>query len=153
MLLNAARGTTYEQISEGLNIHPNDVSILNNLYNKALNLIDAVPEKKLTLGVANKVYVGSKPSNQFNETLTNFYGTTALKEVNFRSDHKLILKEINEYISSETDGMITEMLDDTSVQSDTAFVSVNAFYFKGYFDNMCGRLPLKLIRNKILYSL
>ena len=131
MLLNAARGSTFEQISEGLNIHPNDVAILNNLYNKALNLIDNVPEKKLSLSVANKVYVGSKPSNLFNETLSNFYGTNALKEVNFRTNHKQILKEINSYISAETDGMITEMLDDTSVQSDTAFVSVNAFYFKG----------------------
>ena len=123
MLLNAAAGRTFDQIINGLDIHEDDSENMNVLYKHAISLLAKIPKEKLTINVANKLFVGKEPSRKFCDALKrNYGGKSVLEHVNFSKKYNVILKQINEYVSKVTEGKINNLLDDSSVSSKTAFV-------------------------------
>ena len=129
--MNAAKGRTQQQIAQELNIFDEDIDKLNEKYKEVLEMLN---KKKKMIKVSNHIYVGEKPNQDFVKVIDKSYGDKkkkAIDEVDFRKNSKKVAKKVNKDISKETKNKIKDLLSPKDVNSDTAMIGVNAFFFKG----------------------
>lgn len=80
---------------------------------------------------ANKIYLQDTyaTSAQFNEIVTqDFYTSAELLDFAASAD---AANEINNWVASETNGLITDLIAASDLSADTKMVLVNAIYFNG----------------------
>ena len=80
---------------------------------------------------ANRLYgkTGVPFNQSFVHELASFYGSTIEAVDDFTSP--AATKSINDWVSEQTEGKITDLLAPGSMNPDTQLVLVNALYFKG----------------------
>jgi serpin B len=132
MLDTGARGTTDTQIQSTLDLPGNGTTIAPAY--AALACADEThgSANGNQLSIADALWGQSGMSFEpaFLSTLSHGYGAP-LQQANFSSDPSGATSAINDWVSSQTEGMIPALLDPSDVSSSTRFILVNAVYFKG----------------------
>jgi len=135
MTYAGARGETESQIAHTLHfaaqdqLHPAFNSLDLQLEKKPLN-IDKNQEP-LQLNIANAVWAEQTFSflPEFLDTLASNYGA-GIHISDFVNNFEPARKEINDWVSQQTQDKINNLLPENSVNADTRMVLVNAIYFK-----------------------
>jgi len=85
----------------------------------------------VTVKLANRILVSNKfpLKKDFEDKIRNTFNTT-IDSVNFESNSVNITKDVNGWVSEQTNGKINRLFDD-SVSSDTALLLASAVYFHG----------------------
>lgn len=120
MLTNGAVGKTKQELESFLS--GLDIETLNK-YNKAY--VEGIKESdKLSFNVANSIWIKKDPNlsvkDKFLQTNANYYGA----QVYSSQFDGATLKDINNWVSIHTDGMIKKILDD--IDADTVMYLINA---------------------------
>lgn len=86
-------------------------------------------EGDLTLRIANAAYLqqGYPFEAAYLDTIGSNYGP-ALNEVDFAADPDAVAHEINDWVADQTEQLITDLIADGALTSDTVFALVNALY-------------------------
>lgn len=86
---------------------------------------------------ANRIYVRSdrKLNEKFQSTIEKRIGYAVGENSMDFKDNELAARNINEWISNQTDHKITDLIDAEVITSDTRVILVNAIYFKGVWKN------------------
>ncbi len=121
MTANGANGETLSQMEDTLGMTVDEM----NLYLKAY--MDALSEtEKCKLGLANAIWFRENsivPNEDFLQTNADYYGA-GIYAAPFDSS---TVKDINNWVKENTDGMIDKILE--KISSDTVMYLVNAFAF------------------------
>uniref|UniRef100_A0A3Q4AR93 Leukocyte elastase inhibitor n=1 Tax=Mola mola TaxID=94237 RepID=A0A3Q4AR93_MOLML len=133
MVMLGARGNTAKQMSECLQtkdcqdeVHTSFAQLLSELHKK---------NAPYALSVANRLY--GEQSYQF---LEDFLGSTKkhykaeLESVDFIGKSETARLDINNWVETQTQGKIKDLLAQGVVNESTRLVLVNAIYFKGNWD-------------------
>ncbi|XP_069814206.1 leukocyte elastase inhibitor [Dendropsophus ebraccatus] len=129
MILLGARGKTAEQLSKVL--HFDTVQDIHSNF-QSLNAQINKKSSSHTLNLANRLY-GEQTFNFLPEFLSSIQRLyqAELGTVDFLSTFEAARKEINKWVSEQTQGKIPEILTEGLVNGNTKLVLVNAIYFKG----------------------
>lgn len=128
MLLNGAKDSTKDQISQILNL--NDISLDNlNSLNKLLTYRLMNPSPDVTINVANSLWFDKNSvslKEEFKDTLLNYYDAkTESLDFNDKNSSEII----NKWVSDKTNGKIKEVVTPENVKSSIAYL-INSLYFK-----------------------
>lgn len=127
MILDGTRGETADEICTVLGYGKGEVDAVNAY---CLSMLQQLPEldKKTTLSIANAIVVNHKYSllDRYQETVGKYY-EAFVSSMDF-SDSDAAVKEINQWCSDHTNGMVPKVLDKVSV--DMLCYLFNALYFK-----------------------
>ncbi|KAK6113060.1 Serpin (serine protease inhibitor) family protein [Brugia pahangi] len=130
MLYLAADGETKQKLSEILGRNARKTQI-QEYYGKLLASSDGTKSKSYMLNIANRLYVPKefsiKPSIPH---IFQFYFGETLHRFNDGRSGQLI-KGINRWASKNTNNKITELVERTTVNSETKMLLLNTIYFKG----------------------
>jgi len=131
MLNNGAGGTTRQEINQVLGFGEATTDDANQLCHKLL--VEAPQADPLTqVNVANAIFVNSRSSAKllpsFAEQVQHYYGATPQVR-NFYDGQTL--DAINQWVSDNTQGMISKVLDKDSFNPSLFSLLLNAIYFKG----------------------
>lgn len=122
MTANGADGNTLKQMEDVLGMKIDDLNTFLNAYMKTLPKGDLYK-----VDIANSIWinnsVGFKPKDEFLQTNADYYGAS-IYDAPF---DETTLKDVNDWVSEHTDGMIKNILDDIS--SDSLMFLVNALTF------------------------
>src|SRR6266498_4671618 len=136
MTYAGARGETESQMANTLHF-----GLPQDRLHPAFNALDlaleksAKPEDKdqepLQLNIANAVWAEQTFSfkHEFLDTIARNYGA-GINLADFINNYEPTRKEINNWVSKETNDKIKDLLSEGSLNSDTRMVLVNAIYFK-----------------------
>lgn len=126
MIANGASEETKKELMDMLNC--DDLSALNSYHSRLISFLPYADSKVKTT-LANSVWYNDyyELNDGFSSALTNGYDATACKR-DFKSGDKVV-KEINRWCADNTDGRITEMVN--NVNPDLMMVLLNAFTFDG----------------------
>jgi serpin B len=135
MTYAGARGETESQMAQTLHfatqdrLHPAFNALDLQLKKKPLNLDK--DQEPLQLNIANTVWAEQTFSflQGFLDTLAVNYGA-GIRLSDFINNYEPTRKEINNWVSNQTEDKINDLLPDGSVGTDTRMVLVNAIYFK-----------------------
>ncbi len=127
MSLNGADGTTRSAMLDALRINGISPETINSSYKKLSEALLSV-DKRVLISIANSVwtennFVVKKP---FIDILTGFYNA---ESKSFDITDPFAPKQINNWIESKTNGLITNMID--KLNNNTVMLLINAIYFKG----------------------
>ncbi|XP_036612020.1 serpin B6-like [Trichosurus vulpecula] len=132
MVLDGAKGNTAAQIQQvlslnkGTDVHQSFQSFLAEA-NKS--------GSQCLLRIANRLF-GEKTRDfipSFKESCQRFYHSD-MEELDFANAPEEARKHINKWVEEKTEGKITELLANDSINSMTSLVLVNAIYFKGKWE-------------------
>ncbi|MGY6499979.1 MAG: serpin family protein [Acidimicrobiales bacterium] len=134
LLLPGARGETAEEIASVLQA-PDDES-----WHQGRNALDHLlmaqrptiePLQPLELSVVNSVWgqAGYPFEDAYLDTLARHYGA-GLNSVDFVTDWDAARQAINEWVESETNDRIVDLVPDEAIDDQTRMVLVNAIFFK-----------------------
>ena len=127
MILDGARGETADEICTVLGYGKGEVDAVNEY---CLSMLQQLPEldKKTTLSIANAIVVNHKYSllDRYQETVGKYY-EAFVSSMDF-SDSYAAVKEINQWCSDHTNGMVPKVLE--KVSDDMLCYLFNALYFK-----------------------
>ncbi|XP_032078409.1 leukocyte elastase inhibitor-like [Thamnophis elegans] len=132
MVALGARGNTASQLLKTL--HFEGVEDLHSLFH-TLNTKIKRSNAPYILKLANRLY-GETMFNFLSDFLTgtkNMY-EAELSTVDFSSAPDKAKKEINQWVEQQTEGKISELLPEGSINEMTKLVLVNAVYFKGNWE-------------------
>lgn len=126
MLLNGAKGATYDEMAEALHVKGMDISTLNQAYRQLLTTLPAA-DPKVKLLLANSIWYRNtfKVSDVYLSTLKNNFQSEATP-LSFNQDD---VNTINKWASDKTNGKIQKVLQEIN-DTDVLFL-LNALYFKG----------------------
>ncbi|MCU7693327.1 serpin family protein [Haoranjiania flava] len=126
MLLNGAKGATYDEMAEALHVKGMDISTLNQAYRQLLTTLPAA-DPKVKLLLANSIWYRNtfKVSDIYLSTLKNNFQSEATP-LSFSQDD---VNTINKWASDKTNGKIQKVLEEIN-DTDVLFL-LNALYFKG----------------------
>lgn len=129
LLLGGLNEAQYQEVARRLGLNPDVRQQLAEA--KALRgSLASTPD--VTLTVANRVYaIPGSLQPDYVRTLEEFFESKGYEHVDFRSNPEQARRMINEWVSRQTNGLIPELLVSGTINQDTAFVLVNALYFKG----------------------
>jgi len=139
-LTDAAAGATLEQIARvfGFDVSSESFHRAQNALSSELASRDLAASNDAR-GVLDAVVVAeasdlwlsqdAMPQDSYVDTLARFYGG-GVYEVDFRARPNEAREAINRQISSQTHGLIGELLPEKAVTSDTVLVLTSALYFK-----------------------
>lgn len=124
MVLNGADGATYSAISQALDSGQLSLSQINQA-NAGLKSSLESADPKVELAVANSLWgkAGVAFLPAFLEAAKKFYAATLATLKN--------AAEVNDWVSKNTRGKITAILQEDDIKPDTILILVNALYFKG----------------------
>ncbi|VIO89955.1 serpin, putative [Brugia malayi] len=126
----AADGETKQQLQSALG---KDASIpeFRLHFIKQLAYIAEAENRNYTLSVANRLYVreGLSVKESFQRVLSFYYSET-LHKFSFGQRNELV-QQINNWISSETNNKVRNMITENSITKDTRMLLMNAIHFKG----------------------
>lgn len=127
MILDGTRGETSDEICKVLGYGKGEVDAVNEY---CLSMLQQLPEldKKTTLSIANAISVNQKYSllDSYRETVRKYY-EAHVSNMDF-SDSDAAVKEINQWCSDHTGGMVPKVLERVSI--DMLCYLFNALYFK-----------------------
>ena len=133
MILDGARGETADEICEVLGYGKGEVDAVNQY---CLSMLQQLPEldKKTTLSIANAIVVNRRYSlsDGYQETVGKYY-EAFVSSMDF-SDSDAAVKEINQWCSDHTNGMVPKVLE--KVTEDVLCYLFNALYFKSEWKSM-----------------
>ena len=134
MTYAGARGETLNQISKTLYFSKNQEE-LHKSYNVLITELSNSKSEGIQLNIANSLWLqeNMKINDQF-LSITEKYYNAGVIPVNFITDPEKSRLEINNWVESNTNKKITNLLPDGSIHSQTMMVLVNAIYFKGRWD-------------------
>lgn len=139
MAANGAEGKTREQIYSALGFSCNDAEKINNYQQKMINRLATLDPQKVTVGIANSMWVNEnfKIKKGFEKSNTKFYDAT-IKNIKFDQD---AIKAINDWCAQKTDGKIPEIIKEIDPQ--TQLFLINALYFKGRWTSVFNKKRTK----------
>nr|XP_039261441.1 leukocyte elastase inhibitor-like [Styela clava] len=110
----------------------NHESMRIHLANKYISKLMSEPVADMSLTVANRLFPDTKFNLYANYTQKSaeFYGS-AVESIDFKGQHELSRKTINDWIAERTNDKIQNMLPAGSITPMTEIVLANAIYFKG----------------------
>jgi serine protease inhibitor len=130
MTYTGAKNNTFNEISNTFYFNKN-ISEFNLAYNK---LVENYSDKKSTVKLfnANSLWIqkGLKLNAEFLENNKKFYSSSA-NLTDFSSNPEESRITINEWVESNTNNKIKNLLKPSSIDNGTRLVLVNALYFKG----------------------
>ncbi|CAH1108019.1 unnamed protein product [Psylliodes chrysocephalus] len=126
LLSAGANGPSHDEIVTGVSL-PSSQEKIQKAFKEFLPKLKSDTEK-LKLLSANKVYVGQdvKLEPSFQKIAVEIYDSSA-ENVDF-SKNEVAAAHINEWVESQTNHKIQNLVDKDSLSSDTALVLVNALY-------------------------
>uniref|UniRef100_A0A224X3U8 Putative Protease inhibitor n=1 Tax=Megacormus gertschi TaxID=1843536 RepID=A0A224X3U8_9SCOR len=131
MLYKGAGGNTAQEMRTALSYDTAQLTD-ESVHQKFKNLLDLFENSsdKYKLQIANAIVTSSgyQISEDYKEALKTYYKAIT-KEVNFGSENKAALDDINNWVSEKTQGKIPKLLEE--LDKDTVMVLLNAVYFKG----------------------
>ena len=128
MVYNGAKGKTKREIEMGLGYSKGD-HMLNSEYKSVLQRISG--DKNLTLETANKVYFSKQPSKSYTKVIKKTFKDQPTV-IDFKTTPEEEIREmINGYIMEKTHGKIKNLISKDIITKNTAFILINALYFKG----------------------
>ena len=129
MLLNGAEGDTKHQLKKGLGLpYEADLKQFNSEYRNILKQLKS--SEHFEVEIANKAFLGRDPSDEFEEAIMNTFGGKP-SILNFVRDIENARNIINQFVMEKTNGKIQNLITKRVLKPSTAFVIVNALYFKG----------------------
>ena len=126
MMLNIARGETYSQIVSAMGYDSFTLDIINGLYSTLHKNLSAV-DKTVHYSTANSLWLNGFSPDKTTELSLMTYYDIYLQNKCFSSEQTA--KEINEWCSRETAGLITNVID--KLNPNDLMVIINALYFDG----------------------
>ena len=133
MLVNAAKGKTKKEIEKGLKIEDDKINDLNDNYKNIYKNIAGLKNdtKDLRLETANKAYLAKKPSEKYSKTLKSVFGSSP-EMVDFKEEpEEKVMKLVNSFVEKATHNKIKKLIPKGVIKKTTAFLLINALYFKG----------------------
>jgi serpin B len=127
MALNGAAGSTYEDMKSTLELNGLTDKEINEAYKKlSAYLMNADPE--VILNIANSIWYrqGFSIQQEFINTNKEYF-SAEVTGMDFTNPNSVDI--INSWVSSKTNGLIKEILDE--IQGDVIMYLINAVYFKG----------------------
>ena len=130
VLILGAKGKTKNQLKSGLGLSTEDgVQSLISKYRYALG--KTVTKDQLKVETANKAYLAKKPSNKFNKIIFALSGDKP-SVIDFKKEPEDKVRGIiNQFVVNGTHGKIKNFISKGIIKRNTAFIIVNALYFKG----------------------
>ena len=127
MTLNGASGETEQAMTDTLHLQGLDPEPINTGY-AGLRYALQTSDPKVTLAIANSLWARQDvPFKQdFLQRNTQFFGAE-VSTLDFTDPNTL--KTINQWVNTNTNGKITEILDE--IKPDAVLFLINAIYFKG----------------------
>lgn len=91
-----------------------------------------------SVSLANKIYV--RNGSELNESFKQIVGDykSEIEQVDFNQTVE-VTDEINDWVAERTNGLIQNLVEKSSITSDTELFLVNALYFKGYWADPFGK--------------
>lgn len=134
VLMGGAEGKTKKQLKSGLGLSSEeDIQSLISILKHALG--KTITREHLRVETANKAYLAKKPSNKFNKLIYALSGDKP-SVIDFKNEPEDEVREIiNQYVEAGTHGKIKNFITKGIIKRDTAFIIVNALYFKGSWKN------------------
>lgn len=150
LLSQAANGTTYAQIRDGLELpRKEDVA---DQYQKLFMTLDN-DKGPSTLSIVNEIYVqkGHEINKKFSDVAKDKF-KAGIESLNFAKSEKSA-KTINEFVQSKTNKKIMEIIKSSDLNGDTEMVLLNAIYFKADWElkfnkNQTFKAPFYTLNNK-----
>ncbi|NQT96429.1 MAG: serpin family protein [Candidatus Marinimicrobia bacterium] len=126
MTLNGASGQTYIDMQNTLELASLSESDINQAYKSTMDLLMSIDPDVITL-IANSIWIreGFPVEDAFIDT-NEFYFDACIAERDFADP--ATLEEINTWVADNTNGKITEILDQIPVEA--VMYLINAIYFK-----------------------
>ncbi|XP_034365702.2 serpin B9-like [Arvicanthis niloticus] len=133
MVLLGAKGDTAVQISQALHLNP-DEDIHQGFQLLFQNLNEQ--NKKYCLRMANRLFADSTCEllPTFKESCLKFYHSE-MEQLSLAEAPEESRKHINTWVSKQTEGKISDVLSEDSLDSETRLILVNALYFQGTWCN------------------
>lgn len=130
MAYAGSKAETKSQMNRILFDNLDDQKINDQMKELSQNLYQPSPAYNLSL--ANRLYLQKNFGIQkaYIDTLKTYFDTKA-ELVNFVNDPEIIRSNINDWVESETDGKIKDLLSEPFILQNVKLVLVNAIYFKG----------------------
>lgn len=134
MTYEGAYGKTREEMGDVF-YFPEDNSLRRSSYARIYNKLNENASKgNYSFNIANSLWLEQSQvfKEGYLETIKNYYYGT-IEIVDFKNNFLEMISVINNWIENQTSGKITNILKDNppDLTKDTAFVLVNAIYFKG----------------------
>lgn len=132
MVLLGAGGNTKQELENALCVKSSEAHEKAKLVQDSLQSNKSVTQ---TLHVANKLFLEQSFAikDQFKCDLLKYYKSDVDLQ-NFKEDPEASRGAINEWVSAETQGKITDLMPPTSITRDTRLVLANAIHFKGKWE-------------------
>lgn len=135
MIRNGAVGDTATQMDTVLGT---PIADLNEELNSTLQALSAISQgpNKVTLKVANTLWGQRELSwkTDFLDALAAYYGA-GMRTVDFRTQSAQVVDTINDWIKTETNGLIPKLVTSGMITNATRLVLANALYLKGNWRN------------------
>ncbi|KAH6927097.1 hypothetical protein HPB50_026763 [Hyalomma asiaticum] len=134
MTLDGARKNTAEELATVLHVK-NQRDKVHRRFEKFLKKIYKFAPH-VEFHVANRMYGDQRFAVQasYRSQLENSYGAT-ICSVDLAKNHEAVRLEANEWVSEQTASKIRDLLPPGSINADTAFILLNAIYFKGLWNS------------------
>jgi len=132
MVAIGAKGKTKKEIESGLG-YSNDDQTLNAEYKNVLKKLNS--DKNVTLESANKAYLSKQPSSSYSDAIKETFNAKPSLVTFKKENEDEIRREINEYVEKKTHGKIKNFLSKGIIKKNTAFILINALYFKGTWEH------------------
>lgn len=134
LLTLGSSGTTYHQIRTALH-YPNNAADLA-IHQNYKNLLQALEKSKgVTVNIATRLFIqsGKSTSANFTQQTQDYYGAS-VSPLQFSSDPLGSMNAVNDWVKTETQGKIPQLLTQPFNPS-TTFVAANTVYFNGPWEN------------------
>ena len=134
MTLTGARNETALQLKNLLDLNLKD-SEISEIYNEYLTTLDLLNSEISVLNVANRIYSQSdfKLNLQFEDNLAKNFKSD-IKQIDF-SNSADSAETINKWVSNKTNHKINKIIEESSLNSLTRLILINAIYFKSSWKN------------------
>lgn len=148
LLLQAAEGSTFDELRDGLYLNVDDKNTIANQFNELYgqmqqNIGDS------TLSMANQIYIqqGHELSESFQEVATSKF-RSGINALNF-GDNIQSAEIINHFVDEKTHGKIRNLIKSSSLNGNVVLFLVNAIYFKGNWEHKFNK---ELTREDVFYN-
>lgn len=129
----AAGGSTFDEIRDGLHLNGSDKTAVANEFNEFDTQLQT-NRGESTFSMVNQIYVqdGRKLNAAFQEVATSKFHSGA-ETLNFGDADKSV-EIINRFVEERTNSKIKDFIAANSLSTDIVVILVNAIYFKGNWE-------------------
>eukprot|EP00091_Calanus_sinicus_P000982 TRINITY_DN10946_c0_g1_i1.p1 TRINITY_DN10946_c0_g1~~TRINITY_DN10946_c0_g1_i1.p1 ORF type:complete len:223 (+),score=33.56 TRINITY_DN10946_c0_g1_i1:339-1007(+) len=130
VLMSGAEGKTRKQLKSGLGLSTEDD--VQSLIRKSKNALGkTITKDDLRVETANRAYLAKEPSKKFDSLVVSLSGDKP-SVIDFKNEpEEEVQRIINQYVEVGTHGKIKNFISKGIIKRNTAFIIVNALYFKG----------------------